>query len=249
MRPLCRRSWVATSVLLPPCGDSEGDWPFSQCRGISLKEVVGRESYGSWKELPQLDRVVLRQAEPRVIPYGRGERPVVLATDGAVEATVTFGAVLFDPVSGLLEFAGAAVPRNEELSWERLTREQAFGHSLPSARLVGRFGTWQQSKRCCHGLTGWQVRWTLRTPCIGWTWKAERVGGTQCSWDQVDWDLLGEVWGRRVHGGRAGLTSETAPLIPRHMKTCCDTCRSFKDWRAQYVLKHVLWIAILAKCE
>ena len=99
------------------------------------------------RELRPVERVglswiewFLRQAEPRVIPNGRGERPVVLATDGAVEANVTFGAVLFVPVSGLLEFAGAAVQGKEELSWGRLTREQACGRSLslPSAELVGR---------------------------------------------------------------------------------------------------------------
>ena len=79
----------------------------------------------------------LRQAEPRVIPNGRGERLVVLATDRAVEADV---AVLFVPVSGLLEFTGAAVRRKDELSWGRFTREQACGRSLslPSAKLVGR---------------------------------------------------------------------------------------------------------------
>ena len=76
------------------------------------------EGSGGPRELQPVERAGLSWiAKPRVIPHDRGERPGVLLTDGAIEATVTVGAVLFDPVLGRLEFAGAAVPRKVELSW------------------------------------------------------------------------------------------------------------------------------------
>ena len=63
----------------------------------------------------------LRQAKATCHPVGQAS--------GAVEAIVTVGAVLFDPVSGRLEFVGAAVPEEGRAGLGRLMSEQVIGQA------------------------------------------------------------------------------------------------------------------------
>ena len=94
------------------------------------------EGAGGPRDLKPLERIglewierFLRRPPPRKVTFGETRKHVVLLTDGAVEDVVTVGAVMFDPESGKLEYAGAEVPDHVARSWGRLSTEQVIGQA------------------------------------------------------------------------------------------------------------------------
>ena len=101
--------------LLTPLAESSGG-----ARPLTPTEVIGLRS---WVSLIQIGR-------PRKVHTASGGQPVVLVTDGAVESTVTVGAVLFDAAAGRLEFAGGEVPQPVAEMWgRRVGVEQVIGQA------------------------------------------------------------------------------------------------------------------------
>ena len=85
----------------------------------------------------------MSRAEPRRVRLEPELPPVLLLTDGAVEESVTVGAVLDDRTTGVLEFFGSRVPDIVAASWGRSCgREQVIGQAeiaplVLAARILG----------------------------------------------------------------------------------------------------------------
>jgi hypothetical protein len=85
----------------------------------------------------------LEQSPPRVVKLGKQELPAILYTDGACEASVTCGAVLFPFPSSAPLFWGSLVPDRFTSAWKALGVRHAVTQSELLPVLVSRL-TWSQ---------------------------------------------------------------------------------------------------------